>query len=158
MDWIVTLVLCLIAICIVWWCFRRSTKNWVVVDGSNVLYWDGETPNFRSVESVIDILKQEGFLPVVWFDANVGYLIGDRYVGPSALADRLELPRRRVFVAPKGTPADPLLIKNAKALKASVITNDRFRDWEESFPFIRQNGFLIRGYITEDQILLELGE
>lgn len=136
---------------------RRGPRgNWIVVDGSNVLYWDRETPDIVSVRHIVDILKAEGFAPVVWFDANVGYLIGDRYLGPAPLADRLGLPKRHVLVAAKGTPADPLLLKGADRLGACVVTNDRFRDWEDDYPRIREAGFLVRGYIRGDEIGLDL--
>lgn len=134
---------------------REAPQNWIVMDGSNVLYWDRETPDLSSVRHIVEILEEEGFAPVVWFDANVGYLIGDRYLGPGPLAKRLGLPVRQVLVAGKGTPADPLLLKDAERLGARVVTNDRYRDWEDSFPRIREEGFLVRGYIRGDEIGLE---
>ena len=134
---------------------RPKPQNWIVVDGSNVLYWDRETPDIASVRNVVDILKAEGFAPVVWFDANAGYLIDNRYMGPAPLAARLGLPRQRVIVEGKGTPADPLLLKGADRLGARVVTNDRFRDWEDTFPRIREAGFLVRGYIRGDAVGLE---
>ena len=134
---------------------RKASRNWIVVDGSNVLYWDSETPDLSSVCHIVDILKEEGFTPLVWFDANVGYLVGGRYLGPGPLAKRLELNERHVIVAGKGTPADPLLLKAAERLGARVVTNDRFRDWEEDFPRIREEGVLVRGYIRGDTIGLE---
>jgi hypothetical protein len=134
---------------------RRPKGHWIVVDGSNVLYWEGNTPSLASVGHVVGILKSEGYDPVVWFDANVGYLIGDRYMGPGPLADRLGLPRRQVFVAEKGSPADPLLLEGAEKLEARVVTNDRYRDWEEAFPRIREEGFLVRGFINAEEVGLE---
>lgn len=138
--------------------FGRTRQNWIVVDGSNVLHWERETPDIRSVFHVIVALKSEGFVPLVWFDANAGYLIGERYMGPSRLARLIDLPERQVFVAPKGTPADPLLLQDAVNLKARVVTNDRFRDWAEDYPQIREKGFLVRGRMQSDAFELELGE
>ena len=128
---------------------------WIVVDGSNVLHWERDTPDIRNVGHVISALKSEGYAPVVWFDANVGYLIGDRYMGPRPLARMIGLPEHQVHVAPKGTPADPLLLEGALALKARVVTNDRFRDWEERFPKIREAGFLVRGFASAEEVALE---
>lgn len=134
---------------------RRPKGNWIVVDGSNVLHWEENAPDLASVRHVVDILKEEGYDPLVWFDANVGYKIGTAYMGPGVLADRLGLSRRHVFVADKGMPADPLLLEDAEALGARVVTNDRYRDWEEEFPRIREEGFLVRGYIRGDVVGLE---
>lgn len=139
--------------------FRASRGGndvaWIVVDGSNVMHWERDIPDIRNVGHVIGALKSEGYAPVVWFDANAGYLIGDRYMGPRMLARMLDLPERQVSVAPKGTPADPLLLKHALALKARVVTNDRFRDWEEQFPKIREAGFLVRGFASAEEVALE---
>ena len=148
----------LVALVIVWRLGRRGKGNWIVVDGSNVLHWYRETPDFQSVTQVVTILTSEGYDPVIWFDANVGYLIGNRYMGPKQLAGMLGLPLRQVYVAPKGTPADPLLLEGAARLQARVVTNDRFRDWEERYPRIREAGFLVRGYINAEEVGLEWGE
>ena len=137
---------------------KRAGQKWIVVDGSNVMHWYRETPDIQSVRHVLGALKSEGFVPVVWFDANAGYLIADRYLGPGHLARILDLPRRQVLVAPKGTPADPLLLHGAKELGARVVTNDRFRDWVDEYPQIREKGFLVRGRMGEDDFELELGE
>jgi hypothetical protein len=56
--------------------------NWVIVDGSNVLYWEGDSPKLSSVEAVLADLKARRFDPIVWFDANAGYLVKGRYMGP----------------------------------------------------------------------------
>lgn len=134
---------------------RRLKRNWIVVDGSNVLYWERETPALATVSHVIGALRSEGYDPVVWFDANVGYLIGDRYMGAFALSLQLGLSSEQVRVAPKGTPADPLLLKEAGALGARVVTNDRYRDWEDEFPQVREAGFLIRGFVSSEEIGLD---
>lgn len=137
---------------------RRRRSNWIVVDGSNVLHWERDTPDIQSLLHVLGALKSEGFVPVVWFDANVGYLISDRYLGPRPLAAALGLPVKHVFVASKGTPADPLLLVGARKLKARVVTNDRFRDWVDDFPEIQNPGFLVRGRMGKDDFELELSD
>ena len=134
---------------------RPPEGNWIVVDGSNVLYWDGDTPDLASVGHVLSILKSEGYDPLVWFDANVGYLIGKKWMGPGPLAERLGLSREHVFVAEKGTPADPLLLERAERLGARVVTNDKYRDWVERFPRVQEDGFLVRGFISRDEVGLE---
>jgi len=134
----------------------RATRAraWIVVDGSNVLHWDNEVPAIATVARVVDDLRSSGFVPVVWFDANVGYRIGDRYMGPAILARALDLPARQVFVAPKGTPADPLLLEGAAVLGARVVTNDRFRDWANDHPRILEPGFLVPGQVRDGAVTL----
>lgn len=134
---------------------RRDRPEYIVVDGSNVLHWENETPSIATVRDVLGVLDQLGYVPVVWFDANVGYKIGERYQGPRRLARQLGIDEDRVLVAPKGTPADPLLLDNARKLRARVVTNDRFRDWKESHPQIEEPEFLVRGWVRGDTIALE---
>lgn len=127
----------------------RKRANWVVVDGSNVLYWNNDKPALKSVKLVIDRLVSDGFEPVIWFDANVGYLIAEQYLGPAKLSKALGFPAQRIFVAPKGTPADPLLIADAIKLKANIVTNDQFRDWQEDFPLVVDQDVFLRGSINK---------
>jgi hypothetical protein len=122
----------------------RPLGQLVLIDGSNVMHWGG-TPEVETVAAVVADLKERGLRPVVWFDANAGYLLAERYLGPAALARLLHLPARQVFVAPKGTPADPLILEAAVALQAQVVTNDRYRDWAEAHPIVTEHGRLIRG-------------
>lgn len=133
----------------------RKRVNWIVVDGSNVLYWENDEPALHSVRLVIEKLVLDGFEPVLWFDANVGYLVRGAYMSPAKLSKALRYPSRRISVAPKGTPADPLLLSEAERLKAPIVTNDRFRDWEERFPQVARQDIFLRGRIENKQVLLK---
>ena len=135
----------------------RPRPRYIVVDGSNVLHWRDETPSLETVRDVVAQLTAKGFVPVIWFDANVGYKVGDRYLGPARLARKLGVPARQVFVAPKGTPADPLLLEGAEALRAKVVTNDRFRDWTAQHPQIGEPGFLVPGRVRQGEIVVDTG-
>lgn len=131
-------------------------RAWIVLDGSNVMHWDGKGPSLDPVRSVVDRVRAEGLEPVIWFDANVGYKIGERYLGPAALAKRLGCAKGRVHVAPRGTPADPLLLQHAVSLDARVVSNDRFRDWQEDFPVLGREDFLVRTRSRDRQMTLDL--
>jgi hypothetical protein len=135
---------------------KRAPTRWIVVDGSNVMYWADETPSLDTVRKVVTALRAEGFQPVVWFDANAGYLTMGRYLGPDLLSGQIGVARRQVFVAEKGVPADPLILRGAERLGARVVTNDRYRDWVERFPQVQEPGFLVRGRIRDGAVLLRL--
>jgi hypothetical protein len=137
-----------------WSYLRRPPLRWIVVDGSNVMHWDANVPGLAVVAEVLADLTGRGFHPVVWFDANAGYKVADRYMGPDALARHLPIPASRIFVAPKGTPADPLLLDSALRLGARVVTNDRFRDWAEAHPMVNQQGFLVQGMARDGAVRL----
>jgi hypothetical protein len=139
-----------------WWSrWREGRAPWIAVDGSNVLYWQDEIPSLQTVREVVDALIRRGMRPVVWFDANVGYLVGDRYLGPVPLAKSLGLSERQVIVAPKGTPADPLVIEGARLLKSRIVSNDRFRDWQDQYPEVREAMRFLRGSIENGALRLD---
>ena len=122
---------------------RRASQ--VILDGSNVMYWRDGKPDIGTVRAVLDLAAARGMTPGVVFDANAGYLLFDKYVGDRAFAKILKLPRDRILVVPKGTPADPTILTAARDLGARVISNDRFRDWVEDFPELAEPSQLIRG-------------
>jgi hypothetical protein len=124
---------------------RKGTRNWVVVDGSNVLHWRDGTPHIATLTEVLDALSAQGFAPGVIFDANVGYKISTRYMDDAELAKLLKLPADQVLVVHKGTPADEVILKSARDLGARVVSNDRYRDWVETHPEVAEPGFVIRG-------------
>lgn len=124
---------------------RRKPGPHVIIDGSNVMHWQGGAPSLVPVVSAILALESKGFTVGVIFDANVGYKTHDRYQDDREMARRLSLPEERVLVVPKGTPADEYILTAAQDLAARVVTNDRFRDWRDRFPRVADPGFLIRG-------------
>jgi Zc3h12a-like ribonuclease protein len=133
---------------------RQVPPQYIVIDGSNVMHWKNDQPSVVTLRSVLGVLIQKGYVPVVWFDANVGYKISDRYLGPHPLAKALGIPAEQILVAPKGTPADPLLLDCATKLQAKVVTNDRFRDWAENYPQLNDPGFLVVGDIQNGNVVL----
>jgi len=135
---------------------KYSPIPWLVVDGSNVLFWNPAGPSLETVAQVLRRAEAAGLHPLVWFDANVGYRVGDCWLGPIELAKALSSPRKRVFVAQKGHPADPFLLEMATQRGARVITNDRFRDWSAQFPSVTTPGFLIQGRFGPSGLEMDL--
>lgn len=133
-------------------------QNWIIVDGSNVLYWKDKTPQIDTVRAVVEHLTARGFVPGVVFDANAGYLVGGRYEHDGALGRRLGLPEDQVMVVEKGTQADPMILNAARHLGARVVTNDRYRDWADAHPEVGEPGFLVRGRVGADGPWLDLDQ
>ncbi|HMO08220.1 MAG TPA: hypothetical protein PKD10_11320 [Paracoccaceae bacterium] len=129
----------------------------ILVDGSNVLYWRGEGPEIETLRAMIAHLTARGYRPGVVFDANAGYLIAGRYLDDVPMARMLGLPAERVLVVPKGSPADPVLLRVARDMGARIVTNDRYRDWAEQHPEVTREGFLVRGALRASGIWLDLG-
>lgn len=135
----------------------RTTKprRQVIVDGSNVMHWQDNTPQLATLKAVIEHLMQQGLTPGVVFDANAGYKISDQYYHHDAFARMLGLPADQVLVVPKGTPADAYLLEAARLFQAPVVSNDRFRDWQEEFPEVALPGHVIRGGFRDGAMWLE---
>lgn len=153
-------VLCTVASAIVLlraWRGRERPANWIVVDGSNVMYWNGGVPKLETVITVLERLRALGFAPGVMFDANAGYLLEGRHRNDTGLARDLGLPTSRVMVMHKGVQADGYILKSARDLKARVVTNDRFRDWAVDYPEVSSHGHLIQGGFRDGKLWLDLG-
>jgi len=134
----------------------RRTKH-VILDGSNVMHWRGGGPDLATVLAVLGEAMDRGMTPGVVFDANAGHLLFGRYLDDNEFARMLRMPRDRVLVVPKGTPADPTILTAARDLGARIITNDRFRDWAGDFPEVERPGHLIPGGFRTGRAWLDLG-
>ena len=124
---------------------RRKPTRRVLLDGSNVMFWSGNEADITIVRDVAQALTGHGYDVGVIFDANAGYQIVDRYMDEAKLARALGLKKRQVMVSPKGEPADGFLLMAARDMDAPIVTNDRFRDWQDQFPECAEPGRLIHG-------------
>ena len=134
----------------------RTTLGLIILDGSNVMYWKDDTPRIETVREVVRHLSALGFTPGVMFDANAGYLLSGQYRHHGAMGRMLGIHSDRVWVVPKGTPADPYILNAARKLGARIVTNDRYRDWAKDHPEISRPGHLIRGGYRSGELWLDL--
>lgn len=85
-------------------------------------------PPVARLVAVVAALRALG---VIWVggigDANLSYAVAD----PDALST-LERELDLYRLAPRGTRADELLLAEADARGAWILSNDRFRDWKKS--------------------------
>ncbi|MCG3266993.1 hypothetical protein [Yoonia sp. I 8.24] len=132
---------------------RARVGKPIVVDGSNVMHWGGD-PSLMVLQRVIGALKERGYEPIVYFDANVGYKLSKKRANDQAMAAELGLPADDVTLVPSGTPADPILLKHAAEDDMRVVTNDRFLDWKQDFPKLRDKGFLVKGRWQQGSVIL----
>jgi hypothetical protein len=133
----------------------RRDRNWILVDGSNVMHWEDNTPHVEPLRRVVSALKAQGLDPGVVFDANAGWKLFGRYMGERELSQILGLPQDQVLVVPKGSPADPWILTTARDFGARIVTNDRYRDWAEDHPEIATPGFLVHGSLSATGVWLE---
>lgn len=141
----------------------RSTDPWyragkpVIIDGSNVMFWAGVEPDLKIVRNLVKVLARKGLRPGVIFDANAGYRVSGIYMDDAVLARALRLPDDQVLVVPKGTPADQYILDAARGLHARVVTNDRYRDWEDRYPEVKAPRFLVQGGVRNGKLWIVWG-
>jgi len=119
-------------------------RHGIAVDGSNVMHWGGD-PSLHTVSRAIEVLEKNGLTPIVFFDANVGYKVDNRYYAEGDLARFIGLPERQICVVHKGVVADEWLLDFATDHKLRIVTNDQFRDWRVKYPIAGQKGRLVKG-------------
>src|SRR4051812_17595212 len=120
----------------------------VLVDGSNVAHSsEGDQALLSNITAVCDKLREEGYEPLVLVDAALRHQIDDR-----AEYERL-VERGAIRQAPAGTDADYFILSFARELDASIVSNDRFRDRQKSFPEAVKR--LIKYMVVKGEVVLE---
>jgi len=108
------------------------------------MYWGGE-PSEIVLKAVIQSLQSKGFAPIVVFDANAGYKLRNHFLDEAGLARLCGLKAKSVILMESGIVADKRILEIAKKSRLVVVSNDQYRDWTVSFPFVRKKGRILRG-------------
>ena len=108
-------------------------KKVVVIDGANVAYEErsaGGKPKLSNLLKVRRELEERGQEAVIIVDASLKYDIDDQ--------EQLEklIQSQQVRQVPAGTDADYFIIQFAHELDALIVTNDRYRDYSDQYPWI----------------------
>ncbi len=148
----------LIGFLVLVWLRRRKgaednlPANAIVVDGSNVMHWGGD-PSADVLARVLRNLEAKGHTPIVFFDANAGYRLGDSYYNEAKLGSLIGTPAKHICVVDKGVVADEAILAFASDHNLRIVTNDQFRDWRVRFPIASQKGKLLRGIWREGSVV-----
>jgi len=126
-------------------------RDLVLIDGSNVMNWEvdagrADAPSLRPLAEVLAMLKSQGVVAGVVFDANAGHLLEGRFLGHDDMAKRLPH-AADVLVVDKGTQADPVLIDMARAEGLVIVSNDHFRDAPAARHLLKQKGYFEDGAV-----------
>lgn len=111
---------------------ERTVRKVVIIDGSNVAYYlstDGQ-PRLENIVTASRSLVSVGFVPIVVVSAALIHQIDEE----ETLTDMIS--KKQVIQAPKGTDDDLLIIKTAEKEAADIVSNDRFLDWVDRFPWL----------------------
>ena len=119
---------------------RRLAGRTILVDGTNVCFWNRNAASLVPVLALAKVLDAEGADWQACFDASTRHHLSKGGTGEAALYEELLRTKPDRFAeAPTGIQADIFLLEAAAAERRSVvITNDRFRDHEERFPFVKK--------------------
>ena len=108
-------------------------KRMVVIDGANVAYEErsaGGKPKFSNLLKVRSELEEKGFEPVILVDASLKYDIDDQQQLENLIRSQ------QVRQVPAGTDADYFIIQFAQELDALIVTNDRYKDYAQQYPWV----------------------
>ena len=110
-------------------------KKTVVIDGANVAYEErsaGGKPKLSNLLKVRRELEERGQEAVIIVDASLKYDIDDQ--------EQLEklIKSQQVRQVPAGTDADYFIIHLAHELDALIVTNDRYKDYLDQYPWITE--------------------
>lgn len=131
--------------------WRAYAGRQIVIDGTNVLYWDGETAQMDTLRSVVDYLKQRDINPIVFLDASSRHHLKDKSLTEKGFARALGLPQVRVMVCPAGTEADVFILKFAAKEGLPILSNDRFGDRAKLTKGIK----IVKGVMTGGRPILD---
>lgn len=131
--------------------WQKYTGRQIVIDGTNVLYWDGETARLDTLRSVVDYLRQRDINPIVFLDASSRHHLKDKSLTEKGFAQALGLPQVRVMVCPAGTEADVFILKFAKKEGLPILSNDRFGDRSKMAKGVK----IVKGVMTGGRPILD---
>ncbi len=125
----------------------------IFIDALNLSFWCGNPPSLRLPLTALIHLQLRGYEVRLFFDASTVHRLADE----ADLYRRL-LPYSDVFIeAPSGTTADRLLLRQARAREACILSRDHFRDHRKRYrKLIDEPGRLISGSIERDRLRLPL--
>lgn len=110
----------------------RSRKQKIVVDGNNIAYHlspQGK-PRAQNLALAYYSLTGAGFDPIFVISAALIHNIDN----PSSLESFIAI--TNVIEAPRGTNDDLKIIQLAKKLNVNIVSNDRFLDWIDRYPWL----------------------
>lgn len=134
-----------------------AVDDMFLLDGTNMLYWD-EDRNGISLQHVINItehLKKSGKNFMVYFDASTPHILRRRASAyEERYEDLLKNSPDRFRQVPAGTRADDILLIEAdQNPQAIILSQDRYRDYEEQYHWLIDKKRVIPGMVLSDKIV-----
>ncbi|MHA2056854.1 MAG: NYN domain-containing protein [Candidatus Thorarchaeota archaeon] len=111
---------------------KPSQKRTLVVDGNNIAYSLSSqgSPKAKNLALAYNSLTSAGYNPVFVISASLVHKIDNLGTLNAFMLSA------NVVEAPRGTNDDSRIIQLAKKLEADIVSNDRFLDWIDQYPWI----------------------
>lgn len=134
----------------------RLAGRTILVDGTNVCFWNRNDASLAPVLALAKALDAEGADWQACFDASTRHHLAKGGNGDDAAYEELLRTRPGRFAeAPGRTCADVFLLEAAAAEPRSVvITNDRYRDHEGRYPFVKDRRRFAPGGVFRNQLCI----
>ncbi len=113
---------------------KGSKRRDVIVDGNNVAYHLAPTGKPRVANLILarQSLVNAGYKPHIVVSAALVHKIDK----PSALRELIDY--GQVVEATRGKNDDLIIIQTAQKSNADIVSNDRFLDWQDRYPWISE--------------------
>ncbi|MFW9803337.1 MAG: hypothetical protein ACFFFC_11825 [Candidatus Thorarchaeota archaeon] len=110
----------------------RTRKKNLVLDGNNIAYHLAPAGKPRVANLVLarHSLVTSGYRPVIVISAALIHKVDK----PDRLREMIDF--GYIVEAPRGKNDDLIIIQTAQRSDADIVSNDRFLDWQERFPWI----------------------
>lgn len=125
-----------------------------LLDASNILYWDNNTPKLDCVLALTRELEAKGAKYIAVFDASGRHML-------KTVAERQHLealfqsdPEHFTQVPAGSRTDDFLLMRATRNMNSVIITNDNFRDHQRNYPWVADKSRVVRGMALIDTIYI----
>lgn len=104
----------------------------VVVDGANVAFYlsSNGVPRVANLQRALHSLVNVGYKPIIVVSSALKYKIDSEQQLRAMIDEGL------IIEAPRGTDDDLKIIQLADRQNADIVSNDRFLDWIDRYPWI----------------------
>jgi hypothetical protein len=108
---------------------------------------------------MVKTLDTMGHFVHVFFDANIYYVMRNNDIMLSGrgnhhtqVAAAFGLPPDMITIVPAGSQADHFIIPHAQQNGGTIISNDRFKEFKETHPWLNTSGRLAKFDVINEQL------
>lgn len=126
----------------------KSSQRSIIVDGNNIAFYlsPDKIPRVGNLVRAHESLLNAGYKPLIIVSAALKHRIDK----PEHLQQLISL--GQIVEAPRGRDDDLEIIQTAREKNAHIVSNDRFLNWLDRFPWISER--LIRYRMTPSGLIL----